>query len=83
MFHPRQLHQELKTQASNSATGTRAQVARVRAEYPNQLDCSGADMKSPTDLIMPAKHISHTADKWSPVRSNTIIYLHTRTYVYT
>ena len=24
-----------------SATGTRARVARVRAEYPNQLDCSG------------------------------------------
>ena len=26
----------------NSATGTRTQVARVRAEYPNQLDYSGA-----------------------------------------
>ena len=25
----------------NSATGTRARVARVRAEYPNQLDYSG------------------------------------------
>ena len=27
----------------NSATGTRTRVARVRAEYPNQLDYSGAD----------------------------------------
>ena len=27
-----------------SATGTRARVARVRAEYPNQLDYSGADI---------------------------------------
>ena len=26
----------------NSATGTRTRVARVRAEYPNQLDYSGA-----------------------------------------
>ena len=25
----------------NSATGTRTRVARVRAEYPNQLDYSG------------------------------------------
>ena len=28
---------------SNSATGTRTRVARVRAEYPNQLDYSGAE----------------------------------------
>ena len=26
----------------NSATGTRTRVARVRAEYPNQLDYSGS-----------------------------------------
>ena len=25
----------------NSATGTRTRAARVRAEYPGQLDCSG------------------------------------------
>ena len=29
--------------AENSATGTRTRVARVRAEYPNQLDYSGFD----------------------------------------
>ena len=29
-------------QQTNSATGTRTRVARVRAEYPNQLDYSGA-----------------------------------------
>ena len=27
--------------AQNSATGTQTRVARVRAEYPNQLDYSG------------------------------------------
>ena len=26
----------------HSVTGTRTRVARVRAEYPNQLDCSGS-----------------------------------------
>ena len=29
--------------SNNSATGTRTRVARVRAEYPNQLDYSGAE----------------------------------------
>ena len=29
----------------NSGTGTRARVARVRAEYPNQLDYSGSVLK--------------------------------------
>ena len=28
---------------TNSATGIRIQVARVRAEYPNQLDYGGSD----------------------------------------
>ena len=32
---------------NNSATGTRTQVARVRAEYPNQLDYSGVRIKPP------------------------------------
>ena len=31
----------LQLPATNSATGTRTRVARVRAEYPNQLDYSG------------------------------------------
>ena len=30
-------------QHEHSATGTRTRVARVRAEYPNQLDYSGSD----------------------------------------
>ena len=30
----------------NSATGTRTRVARVRAEYPNQLDYSGVASRS-------------------------------------
>ena len=32
----------LPRQIKHSATGTRTRVARVRAEYPNQLDYSGA-----------------------------------------
>ena len=35
-----------KEKHSNSATGTRTRVARVRAEYPNQLDYSGSGMCS-------------------------------------
>ena len=66
MFHPCQLHQKLKKQASNSATGTRTRVARVRAEYPDQLDYSGAVIQFPTVPIMQTKHVSHTADRWSP-----------------
>ena len=31
------------TNVCSSATGTRTRVARVRAEYPNQLDYSGDD----------------------------------------
>ena len=30
--------------SENSATGTRTRVARVRAEYPNQLDYSGVEV---------------------------------------
>ena len=33
--------QRLFTVVRSSATGTRTQVARVKAEYPNQLDYSG------------------------------------------
>ena len=31
----------LRQQIKHSATGTQTRVARVRAEYPNQLDYSG------------------------------------------
>ena len=34
-------HQACNAFAKHSATGTRTRVARVRAEYPNQLDYSG------------------------------------------
>jgi hypothetical protein len=37
--------QENEKNIQNSATGTRTWVARVRAEYPNQLDYSGADIQ--------------------------------------
>ena len=33
-----------RTAMRNSATGTRTRVARVKAEYPNQLDYSGLVM---------------------------------------
>ena len=36
-----QAHGFLQEATRNSATGTRTRVARVRAEYPNQLDYSG------------------------------------------
>ena len=35
----------------NSATGTRTRVARVRAEYPNQLDYSGFWQKGKNEFI--------------------------------
>ena len=38
----------------NSATGTRTRVARVRAEYPNQLDYSGAEKKAAAQLYSDA-----------------------------
>ncbi len=46
----------------NSATGTRTRVARVRAEYPNQLDYSGADMSNCPCGIRPVRRPS--MPKW-------------------
>ena len=46
----------MKTHCSkDSATGTRTRVARVRAEYPNQLDYSGVRTYTPA-LQYPACH---------------------------
>ena len=42
----------------NSATGTRTRVARVRAEYPNQLDYSGAEKKAAAQLYSDSKRAS-------------------------
>ena len=39
-------HKDKTCLLHNSATGTRTQVARVKAEYPNQLDYSGSDEDS-------------------------------------
>ena len=39
--------QHVRVGGKNSATGTRTRVARVRAEYPNQLDYSGIVSASP------------------------------------
>ena len=39
----------------DSATGTRTRVARVRAEYPNQLDYSGAEKKAAAQLYSDSK----------------------------
>ena len=39
-------------QKENSATGTRTRVARVRAEYPNQLDYSGFWQKGQQDYVV-------------------------------
>ena len=35
------MHARCQPMRKSSATGTRTRVARVRAEYPNQLDYSG------------------------------------------
>ena len=42
----------LHTACENSATGTRTRVARVRAEYPNQLDYSGSDWLAPNVICV-------------------------------
>ena len=36
----------------NSDTGTRTQVARVKAEYPNQLDYIGSERFTPVNTIL-------------------------------
>ena len=36
----------------SSATGTRTRVARVRAEYPNQLDYSGDAIMIPSPFLL-------------------------------
>ena len=46
----------------NSGTGTRARVARVRAEYPNQLDYTGAGTDF-TGVSMMSKKKEKTADR--------------------
>ena len=40
----------------NSATGTRTRVARVRTEYPNQLDYSGSDARRSLFDVKPNDH---------------------------
>ena len=39
--------------AKSSATGTRTRVARVKAEYPNQLDYSGSGRATPRLGLVP------------------------------
>ena len=63
----------------NSATGTRAQVARVRAEYPNQLDYSdsgsrqhqkadrNSDSKSKMQLVVGRAPCSVSGRSWARV----------------
>jgi hypothetical protein len=46
-IHSRSKNDEKVGIAKSSATGTRTRVARVRAEYPNQLDYSGACRYNP------------------------------------
>ena len=43
----------------NSAAGTRTRVARVKAEYPNQLDYSGH-----VNFQMYSRHIWNASDNW-------------------
>ena len=41
-----------------SATGTRARVARVRAEHPSQLDYSGVGQAHPTGAVGPLRALA-------------------------
>ena len=46
----------------SSATGTRTRVARVRAEYPNQLDYSGRYIDTLKDAQLPIPSASANSD---------------------
>ena len=50
----------------NAATGTRTRVARVRAEYPNQLDYSGSVQR------YPAPQLESEGQPSNPARSDDI-----------
>ena len=46
----------------SSATGTRTRVARVRAEYPNQLDYSGRYIDTLKEAQLPIPSASANSD---------------------
>ena len=62
----RQMHHQLPS--SFSATGTRARVARVRAEYPDQLDYSGFWQSSFTNNLRLRGYCSKT--------TSVLVYCH-------
>ena len=45
----------------SSGTGTRTRVARVRAEYPNQLDYTGDAIESECMTFSPAHILKHVS----------------------
>ena len=60
-----------KRQNKNSATGTRTRVALVRAEYPNQLDYSGDDIR--TLLAYLKRPVGRTISP-NPIRVGTRVF---------
>ena len=46
---------QLQVPQQNSTTGTRTRVARVRAEYPNQLDYSGSVLQALAGVSFPSR----------------------------
>ena len=57
----------IRATAQDSATGTRTRVARVRAEYPNQLDYSGSGQGLGT-----APHATQALKKNSRMRFHSV-----------
>ena len=57
---------------TNSATGTRTRVARVRAEHPNQLDYSGAAAwRNIKDIVCEMTPATERETKFSSIKSHT------------
>ena len=60
--------ENMHVSVENSATGTRTRVARVRAEYPNQLDYSGSEARR-SILDLNANEINNRNQRVSPCSS--------------
>ena len=66
----------LPRHTEHSATGTRTRVARVRAEYPNQLDYSGAGLRSNNMLAICANTLeTQSRDTFENKQSSLCVYV--------
>ena len=71
---------ESRCYETNSATGTRTRVARVRAEYPNQLDYSGCwiHFNMDKDLSLHPQHARQLVTSLLPLAGGNNQPSHTR-----